>query len=354
MSTPPPPTTNEPAPPARRTRGDIRLFWIALFLAILPLLDLALPASARLAPLLPPVLIYALVALGLTLVTGFTGLLHLGVAAFVALGAYTFAITTCAIYPFQLPWTAGVVLAAAVGFIAGTLLAVPTIRLRGDYLAIVTLGFEEIVQDTLRNLEAITKGTQGINPLPAPSLGPLEITGATPLRWYYLLLLLLLATAWIVQRIVKSSIGRAWIALRDDQLAASCSGIDPARVKLWSFASSAALCAVAGAVLASFLGSSGEPGNYDFQLSIMALSMVIVGGLGSIPGAILGAILMVGINSIALTKLSEWMTRGAGTSAANVFLTPANWKYMIFGVTLVVMMRWKPAGLMPPPPVERR
>jgi branched-chain amino acid transport system permease protein len=220
-------------------------------------------------------------------------------------------------------------------------------RLRGDYLAIVTLGFGEIVQDVLRNLDAITKGTQGINPLKGPSLGSIQISSANPTAWYYIILAILALVALLMQRLLNSPTGRSWIALRDDELAASCMGVNPARTKLSTFAISAGLCAVAGALLASFLGSSGEPSNYDFQVSIMALSMVIVGGLGSIAGAILGAIIMVGINSIVLAKLADWLSSSSAGSS-NVLLSPSNWKYMIFGLALVLMMRFKSEGLMPP------
>jgi branched-chain amino acid transport system permease protein len=219
-------------------------------------------------------------------------------------------------------------------------------RLRGDYLAIVTLGFGEITQDLLRNLEAITKGTQGINPLKGPIIGPFEVSSVTPIRWYYLILLILALAAFMLQRLLHSPTGRSWLALRDDELAASCMGINPARTKLSTFALSAGLCAIAGALLASFLGSSGEPSNYDFQVSIMALSMVIVGGLGSIPGAILGALIMVGINSILLAKIADWLSNVTAQSS-NVLASPANWKYMIFGFALVLMMRWRSEGLMP-------
>ncbi len=324
----------------------MRLLGLLGVLAVVPLIDALLPSTLHVTPLMPPVLIFALVGLGLSVVTGFTGLLHLGVAAFVAIGAYTFAIASCSVYPFQIPWLCAVILAGLVGMATGALLALPTMRLRGDYLAIVTLGFGEIVQDVLRNLDAITKGTQGINPLPAPSIGSIQISSSTPIGWYYLILAILALAAFLMQRLLNSSTGRSWLALRDDELAASCMGVNPARTKLFTFALSAGLCAVAGALLAGFLGSSGEPSNYDFQMSVMALSMVIVGGLGSIPGAILGAIIMVGINSIVLAKLADWLSN-MSSGSSNVLLSPGNWKYMIFGLALVLMMRFKSEGLMP-------
>lgn len=326
---------------------DRRLVYLIAALALLPIIDMALPLSVRVTPLMPPVLIFGLVGLGVTVVTGCTGLLHLGVAAFVAIGAFAFSILSCPIYPFQLPWIVALVTATIIGGISGLILGLPTIRLRGDYLAIVTLGFGEIVQDLLRNLETITKGTQGINPVRGPLIGSLQVSGETPIAWYYVVLAALVLSVIAIERLFHSPIGRAWRALRDDELAASCMGVNPASTKLLTFAISAALCALAGALLASFLGSSGEPSNYDFQFSIMALSMAIVGGLGSIPGAVVGAILMGGINSIVLAKLADWLASSTASSSS-VLMMPGNWKYLIFGLALVLMMRFKNDGLLPP------
>ncbi len=327
--------------------SDRRILPLALTLLALPLTDFVLPQSLQITSLMCPVLIYGLVALGLTVATGFTGLLHLGVCAFIAIGAYSFAILTCPIYPFQLPWVGAVALSAVIGALTGVALAIPTIRLRGDYLAIVTLGFGEIVQDVLRNVDSVTKGSQGINPLRGPYILGYQYSGETPVAWYYLIALFVIIVMVALDRIIQSPIGRSWKALRDDELVASCMGVDPVSIKLVTFAVSAALCAVAGALAASLLGSSGEPSTYDFQVSIMALSMVIVGGLGSIPGAVVGAILMMGINSIVLAKLAD-MASSASSTSSNVLLVPGNWKYLIFGVALVLMMRFKSDGIMPP------
>jgi branched-chain amino acid transport system permease protein len=331
----------------RSILSDRRILPLIVLLSLLPLVDMLLPQSLRITSLMCPVLVYGLVALGLTVATGFTGLLHLGVCAFIAIGTYAFSILTCPIYPFQLPWSVAVTLAMGMGAGMGGLLAIPTIRLRGDYLAIVTLGFGEIVQDVLRNVDSVTKGSQGINPLAGPNLFGFQFSGETPVAWYYLIVAFIALTMVVLDRIIQSPLGRTWKALRDDELAASCMGIDPVSTKLTTFAISAALCALAGALSASMLGSSGEPSNYDFQVSIMALSMVIVGGLGSIPGAVIGAILMGGINSIVLAKLADTLTT-LGGSHSNVLLVPGNWKYLIFGIALVLMMRFKSSGLLPP------
>jgi len=315
--------------------------------AILPAIDLLLPREFQFTQAVRPIFIFAILGLGLNVVTGFTGLLNLGVAAFMAIGAYTYAILTCDIYPFQVGFWPALLYSILSGGFAGLLLGLPTLRLRGDYLAIVTLGFGEIIQDSFRNLESITRGIQGINPLPAPTFFGLTFTAAEPLRWYYLLLAILLIVVLLNQNLIRSRVGRAWISVREDELAARCMGINTVRVKLLAFVVSAAFCGLAGALWVSYLGSSGEPGNYDFQVSIIALCIVIVGGMGSINGVLVGAVVMIGFNSIVLVKLSEMLMRAGFVSTGNVYSSPNNWKYMIFGLALVLMMRFRPEGFLP-------
>jgi branched-chain amino acid transport system permease protein len=298
-------------------------------------------------PQVLPIFLFAILGLGLNILTGYTGLLNLGVAAFMALGAYSYAILTCDIYPFQVGFWPAVGLTFVIGIALGLLLGLPTIRLRGDYLAIVTLGFGEIVQDVLRNLEGITKGTQGINPLPYPKLFGYAFTADNPRPWYYLFLLLLLFLVILNRNIERSRIGRAWVSIREDELAASCMGIGPTKMKLLAFAFGAAQCALAGALWASYLGSSGEPGNYDFQISIIVLCIVIVGGMGNIGGVLLGALVMMGFNSIVLERLAGYLNAHGLVSTQNVFSQPGNWKYLCFGLALILMMRFKPEGLLP-------
>ena len=293
------------------------------------------------------VLVFALLGLGLNVVTGFTGLLHLGMAAFMAIGAYAFAISTCDIYPFQIGFWPALGVTAVAGAMAGFLLGAPTLGLRGDYLAIVTLGFGEIVQDVMKNLDAITKGTQGINPLPAPSLPVVGEFGTDERPWYWLFLVLLVLAVKLCRNLERSRTGRAWLAVREDQLAASCMGIAPIPVKMYAFATGAALAAVAGGLWASLYQSTGEPGNYDFQISILALCIVIVGGMGSIDGVLVGALAMIGVANIALPKLAGWMQAQGIVNPSNVLGSPNNWKYLVFGVVLMVMMRVRPDGLLP-------
>lgn len=336
-----------------------RLTWILFALALLtPALDAMLGGVLPLTSAGCTICIFAIMALGLNVITGFTGLLHLGMAAFMAIGAYTFAIATTDIYPFQIGFWPGLLAALAAGAIAGFILGAPTLRLRGDYLAIVTLGFGEIVQDVLKNLEGITKGTQGINPLPAPQLPPPAIASrlgtepfdlgpSTPTAWFYLLLGILGVTLLACWHLRDSRPGRSWVAIREDELAARCMGIRAERAKLSAFATGAALAALAGGLWVSLYSSTGEPANYDFQISILALCIVIVGGMGSIPGMLLGAVVMIGIDSLVLSTITSWMAARGWASAANVLTTPSNWKFLIFGLALLLMMRFRPQGILP-------
>lgn len=337
-----------PAISRRRFQLSPHAHWLLLGMAaLLPLLDLLLPRALGLCVSMRPIFILAIMGIALNILIGYTGLLHLGMAAFMAIGVYAYAIATCAIYPFHLGFWAGCLVSIGVTSAAGFLLGLPTIRLRGDYLALVTLGFGEIVQDVLRNLEPITKGQQGINPLPGPSLFGYELGSDHPLSSYYLFLGVLILVVGLVRNLERSRIGRRWVAIREDELAASSLGIEPIRVKLSAFAIGAALCGLSGALWASFLGSTGDPGNYDFQLSVTVLCMVVVGGMGSMAGVLLGALLMMGLNSIVIVKLSHWLASTNGTGATNVLLVPDNWKFGIFGLALLLTMRFRPAGLLP-------
>ena len=317
---------------------------VLALLAATPLLDLAIP-SLQLSGPMRTVVVFAILALGLNIVVGWTGLLNLGIAAFMAIGAYAFGILTSEIYPFQVGFWWGIVFAGAIGAFAGWLLGAPTLRLRGDYLAIVTLGFGEIVQDGLKNLPAITKGTEGINPLPEPTLAMVEVSGETPARWFYVYLAILAGIVFLCRNLEFSRLGRQWFAVREDELAARCMAIEPDKAKLKAFAAGAALAAIAGALYASHLSSTGEPSNYDFQVSILALCIVIVGGIGSITGVLVGAIVMVGLNNVVLPILTQTLQRNGIGSTGNVLSSPDNYKYLLFGLALVLMMRFRPDGL---------
>ncbi|MFM7133574.1 MAG: branched-chain amino acid ABC transporter permease [Planctomycetota bacterium] len=318
-------------------------------LAALPLADLALPLVGieplQLASASRTVVIFAVMALGLNIVVGWTGLLNLGIAAFAAVGAYAFGILTWENYPFQLGFWPGLLAAGAIGAVAGVLLGAPTLRLRGDYLAIVTLCFGEIVQDALKNLEGITKGTQGINPLPAPAIPAAVVSSETPVLWFYLYLAILAVVVVLCRNLEFSRLGRQWFSVREDELAARCMAIEPDKAKLKAFATGAALAAIAGALSASALSSTGEPANYDFSVSILALCIVIVGGIGSITGVLVGSIVMIGLSNVALPLASEKLQEAGIGSTSNVLTSPINYKYLLFGLALVVMMRYRPDGI---------
>jgi len=333
---------------AATVRRYPRLVWAAVCLAglVLPLSDRLLPQAWTVTQHLPVVFAYALAGLGLTVLTGFTGLLNLGAAAFLAVGAYSYGILTWPGHPFALGFWGGLVAAIGCGAVAGALIGLPTLRLRGDYVAIVTLGVGEIIQDLIRNLDPLTLGTQGLNPLPRPVLPGVEFSPTAHLAYYYLYLGLLAVAVVAVFNLRRSRVGRAWVAVRDDELAARSLGIDTTRAKLLAFITSGALCAAAGALLAAFWASSIGPGYFDFQLSVVLICIVIVGGLGSVPGALLGALLMAGLNAIVLARIADWVNR-QGLSGTNVLAQPGNWKYLIFGLALILIMRFRPGGLLP-------
>ncbi len=327
------------------TRFLRRWSWFLVFAlaALVPLIDLVLPARLRITGMLVPVVTYALVALGLNIVVGFTGLLHLGSAAFMAVGAYAFAILTAPCFPVQLGFWPGLGLATVAGALAGWALALPTMRLRGDYLTIVTLGCGEIVRELLKNLEPLTKGTQGINPLPPPALPWVTFTAAQPIPFYLLFLALLAGAVVVCRNLRHSATGRAWTAVREDELAAKSVGVRTDAAKRSAFTWGAGLCALGGALAASY--STGvEPSIYDFQMSVIILCIVVIGGMGSIAGVLLGAVVMMGFNQIGVPLLTGLLGGGA---EAHPLLDANNWKFLIFGLALIVAMRLRPEGLLP-------
>ncbi len=310
--------------------------------------------------------IFALLALGLNVAVGYTGLLQLGIAAFFGIGVYITGILRVPSYPFQLPFTAALVLSAVGAALCGLILGAPTLRLRGDYLALVTLGFGEVVKVTLRNLEEITAGTKGLNPIPPPHLPAwlaapvgwlgIENSWETDYRLFYFLTLgLLLLTIVLLANLENSRLGRAWIAIREDELAATCMGINAPRAKLASFAVSAGLAGLAGCLYATKLTTTADPNTYDFNRSIIMLCCVILGGLGSLRGVLLGVLLLLGFDNIASplinSCLQSWLQYANGgaqlSPVAERLLSFSNWRLLIFGLALVAMMRFRPEGLWP-------
>lgn len=311
-----------------------------------------LPLSPTLGTQLGNIFIFAILALGLNVVVGQTGILHLGIAGFFGIGAYIIGILTASpTYPFQFDFLIALAIATTGCAIVGVMLGAPVLRLRGDYLALVTLGFGEVVRFTLRNLEEITNGTRGLGPIPPPGFSRwigLELNWVMDFRPFYFLNLLFLAIVVVVLRnLERSKLGRAWAAIREDELAASCMGINASRTKLAAFAVGAAIAGLAGGLYATNLGNTAQPDAYDFNRSIIMLCCVILGGLGSIRGTLLGVLLLVGFDNI----LAPWLDSLAQHYDINprgyALLTFSNWRLMIFGLALIVMMRFRPEGLLP-------
>lgn len=299
-------------------------------------------------------LVYVMLALGLNIVVGFAGLLDLGYIAFYAVGAYAWAMLASPHFNLHLPfWVilpAGFVLAA----VAGALLGAPTLKLRGDYLAIVTLGFGEIVRIFMNNLDApvnITNGPQGINRIDTFRVGDFlfgrsqemfgfRITG--PEKYYYLLLFITIVIVIVCARLQNSRIGRAWEAVREDEIAAKAMGINTRNIKLLAFAMGASFGGIAGCMFASMQGFV-SPESFSLTESISVLCMVVLGGMGHIPGVILGALML----SVFPEVLRAVVVPLQQTVFGDVILDPEGIRMLMFGFALVLVMIFRPEGLWP-------
>ena len=248
-------------------------------------------------------LIYAMLALGLNIVVGFAGLLDLGYIAFYAVGAYTWALLASPQFGLHLPFWMILPIGAGVAALFGVMLGAPTLRLRGDYLAIVTLGFGEIIRIFLNNLDHpvnITNGPVGINRIDPISVAGMDLTRTHEILglefsgvhlYYYVLLALVMLAIFICVRLEDSRVGRAWIAIREDEVAAQSMGINTRNVKLLAFAMGASFGGVAGGLFASFQGFV-SPESFILLESIMVLCMVVLGGMGHVAGVVVGALLL--------------------------------------------------------------
>ncbi len=293
--------------------------------------------------------IYAMLALALHIVVGDAGMFHLGIGAFFGVGAYIAGILMVKVpsYPFQFSWPVAMLLAGLGCAFLGVLLCGPMLRLRGDYLALVTLGFGEVIRFTIRNLDEITAGTMGLRPIPPPSLPGIADADWTrefpPL--YFFCLAFLVITYVIVMNLERSHLGRAWVALREDELAASCMGLNTARLKLAAFALAMFLAGVAGSLYTIRFQDTADPDFYGFNISIIILSCLILGGLGNRKGVLLGVLLIVGYNNIVADILDRKLSKVLPMDSP--FLKFGFWKMMAFGMVLVLVMRWRPRGLLP-------
>lgn len=365
--------------------------WVsfAFILIIFPLID-QLAQTNWIATVIQ-ILIFLMLALGLNIVVGFAGLLDLGYAAFFAIGAYTTGFLSSP--QLGIAWNFWLVLpiAAGVAAIAGMILGAPTLRLRGDYLAIVTLGFGEIVPVLFRNLTSIkieepiskilslilgnpelaiclvgcqkplnlTGGEAGINPIGRPTLpiiGTFDSSNYLP--WYYLILLLVVFAYFMISRLQNSRLGRAWTAIREDELAASAMGINLVKTKLLAFAMGATFSGFAGAFYAAYI-SAIFPSVFDFSVSVIILCMVILGGLGNMTGVILGGIIIMSADRLYLPQLAQVLksflnnvvlpniTNPQLKDFIATSIDPIQMRLFLFGLTLVIMMIVRPEGLVP-------
>ena len=312
---------------------------------------------------LPVLFVYGILVLGLNVIVGYAGLLHLGIGACFGIGAFITGILTIQANPFQFGLIPAVLIAIVGTTLIGLILSAPTLRLRGDYLALVTMGFGLIAVKSLVNFDAITGGTQTLGPVPTPKIpeflhSPLDALGlGTDWKkdyrlFYFWILAFLIVVYVLLYNLERSRLGRAWVAMREDELAATCMGINAARLKLGAFALGTAIAGLAGALYAVKSGNTQDPAHYDFNKSITLLCCLILGGLGSRNGALLGVLLVVGFDNIFAPMVDGLIHQakeqaGANAGKEKVYLTFSGWKLMLYGLILILMMRFRSSGLIP-------
>jgi branched-chain amino acid transport system permease protein len=353
-------------------RREPRRGWFAAFLGIAvvyPLLDRAvlgpLIGQHFLGPL-NSVLILVMLAVGLNIVVGYAGLLDLGYAAFFAIGGYTAAFLTSpqSPLPFKTDFWIAMALSFFVAALFGVILGAPTLRLRGDYLAIVTLAFGEIVPRVFLNLENVTRGSKGMNPIgrphfPVPELTSqglaitqVELLASDQEAWYYLIALTMAGSIFFIIRLRHSRLGRAWMAMREDEIAAASMGIDLVRTKLSAFAMGASFSGFAGSIFAAMLQFI-DPFQFDFSISIIVLSMVILGGMGNVYGVLVGGLVFGLFDRIFADRVTGWLHSLGDAIRTPVLTDFLKWidltdsKFMIFGLALVSLMVLRPEGMFP-------
>ncbi len=365
------------------------LLTFAFVLVFFPFVDFA--AQTKWIDTAIQILFFVMMALGLNITVGFAGLLDLGYVAFFTIGAYAAGLLSSSHLGINLDFWLALPIAALVAAIFGLILGTPTLRLRGDYLAIVTLGFGQIVPVLFRNLTEVrieepisaffaslagnpemaiclvgcdrplnlTGGEAGINPIGRPYLPVIGTFNSTNyLPWYYLILLLVVFTYFAIARLRDSRLGRSWAAIREDELAASAMGINLVKTKLLAFAMGASFAGLAGAFYAAYI-SAIFPSTFDFAISVIILCMVILGGLGNMTGVILGSIIIMAADRLYLPQLANVLKGFLNTSVlpfisdpalkdfVAVSLDPLQMRLFLFGLTLVIMMIVRPEGLVP-------
>ena len=264
---------------------------------------------------------YIILGLGLNLLTGYTGLVSLGHAGFVAIGAYTASLLSvkagCPFFPSML---AGMLAAALIGALMG----LPTLRVTGTYLSIITLGFGEIVKMVLMNWQSVTNGTLGVKNIPKPQIFGWKLTTANH-GMYFLILFMIVLISLFCRSLMRSKTGRALRAIREDEMASTMMGIPVTAYKILAFVLSAVICALGGALYASLIGYI-DPNTFNFDVSTLILSIVILGGMGTLRGIYVGAIVL-----IAFPELSRSLMK---------------YRFVLYGAILVLMMRFRPSGIL--------
>jgi branched-chain amino acid transport system permease protein len=326
-------------------------------------------------------LTFTMMAVGLNIVVGYAGLLDLGYVAFYAVGAYTAAwfaslhfsqvsfhlgsvgISTDAVGIHLSIWIV-LLIAGALTALAGILIGLPTLRLRGDYLAIVTLGFGEIIPQVVRNGDSfggfnLTNGSFGISPIDSPGFGEVGESLGLPLsfqqsfdraRWFYwAALALLLITIFCSVRLRDSRLGRAWVAIREDETAAAAMGIPLMQTKTWSYALGAFFGGVAGAYYATFK-SGAFPSDFYFNFSVFLLCMVVLGGMGSVWGVVVGGLFLTYLDQEGLAKTGNWVSENISVPLFDTAIDVPKYNFLVYGLIIVLVMLIRPTGLIP----ERR
>lgn len=363
-----------------------RMFLLAALIITFPFIDKI--TALRWTAQIIFALIFVILGLGLNIVVGYAGLLDLGYAAFFAIGAYTTGILSSPVHDIQMNFWLVIWIAAAMAALWGIMLGAPTLPLRGDYLAIVTLGFGEIVPVLFKNLidvtikepftcwilpmfkvqtscitfvehADLTLGEKGISPIGRPSLPIIgEFESSNPVTWYFLIIAIILLSVFIIRRLRDSRLGRSWMAIREDELAAAQMGIDPVKTKLMAFAMGATFSGFAGAFYAAYIRGI-FPSVFDFSASIMILCVVILGGIGNINGVIVGGLVLMTADRLFLPALKDFLslllTHTVLPSISDPVLqlavkdntNPILYRFLLFGLTLVIMMSVRPEGLIP-------
>jgi branched-chain amino acid transport system permease protein len=369
-----------------RVRGLTPVVIVVALAVTYPFYVSSLPTNIPVILSFPPlhdtvtILVFVMMGVGLNIVVGYAGLLDLGYVAFYAIGAYTAGWLASGQFEqvnFHLgsvglaPSVTGIhisvwlvlLFAAIVTAVGGILIGLPTLRLRGDYLAIVTLGFGEIIPQFVRNADSLhgfdlTHGTFGISPIDSPGFGQtlnnslgLPVTYQQDLNadrlFFWTVLGLLLLTLFCSMRLRDSRLGRAWIAIREDETAAGAMGIPLMRTKTWAYAGGAFFGGIAGAYIASF-NSGAFPTQFDFNISVFLLCMVILGGMGSLWGVVVAGAILAWLNFDGLGNIGSWINTNVLPSSHQIDVP--KYSFGIYGVIIVLMMLFRPTGLIP----ERR